>query len=148
MFLRNSKSASEISENRNTRSNLFLRNSKAWNEEDSPAQGISLRSNGLFLRNFRSTNEISPEENEFYQGNPNNLFLRNSKAFQLAQTERVQPRILRNNAGLFLRTSKRSNGIFLRTSRAQELYQSIQGVRLICDLFKKAIAPKLSLSDP
>ena len=125
LFLRNSKSMSdeispnEISTERNTRSNLFLRNSKAWNNENSP-QGISQRSNGLFLRNFRSINEISPDENGFDRGMRSNLFLRNSKALN----ERVQPRILRNNAGLFLRTSKRSSGIFLRTSRAQELYKS------------------------
>ena len=98
-----------------------MRNSKSWNDENSP-QGMSQRSNGLFLRNFRSVNEISPDENEFGREMRGNLFLRNSKASAL--NERVQPRILRNNAGLFLRTSKRSNGIFLRTSRAQELYKS------------------------
>ena len=127
LFLRNSKSMSdeispnEISMDRNTRSNLFLRNSKAWNDDNSP-KGISQRSNGLFLRNFRSVNEISPDENGFDREMRGNLFLRNSKAAAL--NERVQPRILRNNAGLFLRTSKRSSGIFLRTSRAQELYKS------------------------
>ena len=126
LFLRNSKSMSdeispnEISMDRNTRSNLFLRNSKAWNDDNSP-KGISQRSNGLFLRNFRSVNEISPDD-EFDREMRGNLFLRNSKASAL--NERVQPRILRNNAGLFLRTSKRSSGIFLRTSRAQELYKS------------------------